>query len=129
MFGLPDGQRQIIVQGRQRFEIAEFLETEPFFIARVTMVEEVIPQSKQFEARILHLRQEAVKALSLLPEPMNELKSTIERIDNPLSLIDMIASTLDLALPEKQEILEILDPESGPKGFQKSWRVRSNCWS
>src|SRR6266478_4196164 len=111
MFGLPDGQRQIIVQGRQRFEIAEFLETEPFFIARVTMVEEVIPQSKQFEARILHLRQEAVKALSLLPEPMNELQSTIERIDNPLSLIDMIASTLDLALPEKQEILEILDPE------------------
>jgi ATP-dependent Lon protease len=112
MFGLPDGQRQIIIQGRQRFEIAEFLETDPFFIARVTMVEERIPQSKHFEARILHLRQEAAKALGLLPEPMNELKSTIERIDNPLSLIDMIASTLDLALPEKQEILETLDPEA-----------------
>src|SRR5499427_2188302 len=112
MFGLPDGQRQIIVQGRQRFEIAEFLETDPFFIARVTMIEERIPQSKHFEARILHLRQEAAKALGLLPEPMNELKSTIERIDNPLSLIDMIASTLDLALPEKQEILETLDPEA-----------------
>src|SRR5215471_2336970 len=112
MFGLPDGQRQIIIQGRQRFEIAEFLETDPFFIARVTMIEERIPQSKHFEARILHLRQEAAKALGLLPEPMNELKSTIERIDNPLSLIDMIASTLDLALPEKQEILETLDPEA-----------------
>ena len=112
MFGLPDGQRQIIIQGRQRFEIAEFLETEPFFLARVTMVEEKIPQSKQFEARILHLRQEAAKALSLLPEPMNELRSTIESIDNPLSLIDMIASTLDLALPEKQEILEMFDPEA-----------------
>src|SRR5262244_2488660 len=112
MFGLPDGQRQIIVQGRQRFEIAEFLETDPFFIARVTLVEERIPQSKYFEARILHLRQEAAKALGLLPEPMNELKSTIERIDNPLSLIDMIASTMDLALPEKQEILETLDPEA-----------------
>jgi ATP-dependent Lon protease len=111
MFGLPDGQRQIIIQGRQRFEIAEFLETDPFFVARVTMVEETIPQSKQFEARILHLRQEAAKALSLLPEPMNELRSTIERIENPLWLIDMIASTLDLALAEKQEILEILDPE------------------
>ena len=110
MFGLPDGQRQIIIQGRQRFEIAEFLETDPFFIARVTLIEEKIPQSKQFEARILHLRQEAVKALSLLPEPMNEIKTTIERIENPLSLIDMIASTLDLSLPEKQELLEILDP-------------------
>src|SRR4030095_3660844 len=112
MFGLPDGQRQIIIQGRQRFEIAEFLETDPFFIARVTMIEEKLPQSKQFEARILHLRQEAARALGLLPEPMNELKSTIERIDNPLALIDMIASTLDLPLLEKQEILAILDPEA-----------------
>src|SRR5262245_4025505 len=111
MFGLPDGQRQIIIQGRHRFEIAEFLETDPFLIARVTMIEERILKSKQFEARVLNLRQEAAKALGLLPEPMNELKSTIEQIENPLLLIDMIASTLDLALPEKQEILETLDPE------------------
>ena len=112
MFGLPDGQRQIIIQGRQRFEIAEFLETDPVLIARVTMVEEKVPQSKQFEARILNLRQEAVKALSLLPEPMNELRSTVERIEDPLALIDMIASTLDLPLAEKQEILATLDPET-----------------
>jgi len=111
MFGLPDGQRQIIIQGRQRFEVAEFVETDPFLIARVTLVEERVPQSKQFEARILNLRQESVKALSLLPEPMNELRSTIERIEDPLALIDMIASTLDLPLTEKQEILATLDPE------------------
>jgi ATP-dependent Lon protease len=112
MFGLPDGLRQVIIQGRQRFEVAEFLETDPFLIARVTMVEERVPQSKQFSARILNLRQEAAKALSLLPEPMNELRSTIERIEDPLSLIDMIASTLDLPLAEKQEILETLDPDA-----------------
>ena len=112
IFGLPDGQRQIIVHGRQRFEIAEFLETDPFLIARVTMAEEKVPQTKEFEARILNLRQEAAKALSLLPEPMSELKSTIERIDDPLALIDMIASTLELPLAEKQEILATLDPEA-----------------
>jgi ATP-dependent Lon protease len=112
MFSLPDGQRQIIIQGRQRFEIAEYISVEPFLIARVTMVEEKAPQSKAFEARILNLRQEASKALSLLPEPMNELRSTIERIDNPLALIDLIASTLDLPLAEKQEILATLDPEA-----------------
>jgi len=112
MFGLPDGQRQIIVQGRQRFEISEFLETDPFLIARVTMAEEKVPQTKEFEARILNLRQEAAKALSLLPEPMSELKSMIERIEDPLSLIDVIASTLELPLAEKQEILATLDPEA-----------------
>jgi ATP-dependent Lon protease len=112
MFSLPDGQRQILVQGRRRFEIVEFLETDPVLIARVTMVEEKIPQTKEFEARILHLRQEAARALSLFPEPMNELRSMIERMEDPLSVIDMIASTLDLPTAEKQEILGILDPEA-----------------
>ena len=110
MFSLPDGQRQIIVQGRRRFEIAEFIETDPFIIARVTMVEEKAPQTKEFEARIVNLRQEAVRALSLLPEPMNELRLTIDRIEDPLTLIDMIASTLDVPVAEKQEILATLDP-------------------
>ncbi len=112
MFTLPDGQRQVLVQGRRRFEIAEFIQTDPVLIARVTMVEEKVPQTKQFEARILHLRQEAARALSLFPEPMNELRAMVERIEDPLSLIDIIASTLDLPIAEKQEILAILDPET-----------------
>jgi hypothetical protein len=36
------------------------LETDPLLIARVTMVEEKVPKTKEFEARILHLRQEDV---------------------------------------------------------------------
>jgi ATP-dependent Lon protease len=112
MFSLPDGQRQIIIQGRQRFEVAEYIETDPFLIARVTLVEETVTKSKAFEARVLNLRQEAARALALLPEPMNELRATIERIDNPLWLIDIIGSTLDLPLEEKQEILATLDPEA-----------------
>jgi ATP-dependent Lon protease len=42
---------------------------------------------------------------------MNELRAMIERIEDPLSVIDMVASTLDLPTAEKQEILGILDPE------------------
>jgi ATP-dependent Lon protease len=111
MFSLPDGQRQVIIQGQQRFEIKEFIQTDPFFIARVSMIEETVPHTKSFEARILHLRQQAVTALSLLPAPMQELRSTIERIDNSLALIDTIASTLDLPVQEKLELLATLDPE------------------
>jgi len=112
MFSLPDGQRQVLVQGRSRFEIVEFLETDPVLIARVTMIEEKIPRNKEFEARILHLRQEAARALSLFPEPMNELRAMIERIDDPISVIDIVASTLDLPIAEKNEILALFDPEA-----------------
>ena len=112
MFTLPDGQRQVIVQGRRRFRIDEFIETDPVIIARVTMLEEPVPKTKEFEARILNLRQEAVRALALLPEPTSDLRLTIERVEDPLTVIDMIASTLDLPTAEKQEILAIIDPET-----------------
>ena len=65
------------------------------------------------------MRQEAARALSLFPEPVNELRSMIERIEDPLSVIDVVASTLDLPSAEKQEILAILDPRREPKGFQR----------
>ena len=105
-------QRQIVIQGRQRFKILEFVQTDPFLAARTLLLEESVPQTKEFEARILHLREEASKALSLLPQPMAELKSVIESIDDPVALIDIIASTLDLSTADKQEIFATLDVEA-----------------
>ena len=69
-----DGQRQVIVQGRQRFKIIEPLQSEPFLVVRVSLLEENVPRTKEFEARIMHLREQASKALSLLPQPSAELQ-------------------------------------------------------
>ena len=107
-----DGQRQLIVQGRQRFKIVEILQTDPFLVARTLLLEESAPRTKEFEARIMHLREEAAKTLSLLPQPAAELRSTIENIQEPVALIDFIASTLDLPTADKQEILATLDVET-----------------
>ena len=107
-----DGQRQVIVQGRQRFEIIEPLQSDPFLVVRVSLSEENVPRTKEFEARIMHLREQATKALSLLPQPSAELKSIVESIEDPVALIDIIAPTLDIALSEKQEILETIDVEA-----------------
>ncbi|MBI2089990.1 MAG: endopeptidase La [Deltaproteobacteria bacterium] len=112
MSTLSDGQRQIIVQGRQRFEIEEFLVTDPILIARVFLVTEKVPKTKEFEARMLHLREQVLRALELLPQPMSELKSTIENIEDPLALIDIVASTLDLPVAERQDILATFDLEA-----------------
>lgn len=107
-----DGQRQIIVQGRQRFKILDFSQTEPLLVARVLLVEEQAPTTKEFEARILQLRTDALKSLRLLPQPMSGLENVLDNIDDPIALIDLIASTLDLPLAEKQEILASLDVEA-----------------
>jgi ATP-dependent Lon protease len=102
-------QRQVVVQGRQRFRIIETIQTEPFLVARTLLIEEHAPQTREFEARIMHLREQAAKFLSLLPQPTAELKSTIESIEDPIALIDIIASAVDLPIIEKQEILATVD--------------------
>ena len=112
MFSLPDGQRQLLVQGRRRFKIEEFIATDPLLIARVTMIDETAPENKEFAARVLHLRQQAAKAFSLFAEPASELRAIVEKLENPLSVIDIVASTLDVSLEEKNALLGIFDPEA-----------------
>ncbi|MGH7768200.1 MAG: LON peptidase substrate-binding domain-containing protein, partial [Candidatus Binatia bacterium] len=67
LVSVADGQRQILVQGRQRFKILDFIQTEPYLVARVSYFSDVVPKSNDFEARIRHMRQEANRAWSLLP--------------------------------------------------------------
>ncbi len=106
-----DGQRQILVQGRARFKIIEALQIEPFLLAQISLLEETVPRTREFEARLMQLRDQAIKGLALLPQPSAELKSLIESIRDPAALIDIVASTLDLTLSEKQEILATVDVE------------------
>jgi ATP-dependent Lon protease len=107
-----NGQRQVIVQGRRRFKIIEPLQLDPFLVVRVSWFEEIVPDTKEFEARIMHLRELASKGLSLLPQPSAELKAMIESIEDPAALIDIIAPTLEVGLAEKQEILSTIDIEA-----------------
>jgi ATP-dependent Lon protease len=112
MLSTREGQRQVVVQGRQRFKIVELLQTEPFLIARSVLLEESVPRTKDFEARIMNLREQATKAIALLPQPPAELRSMLESIEDPLALIDIIGPILDVTLAEKQDILETIEIEA-----------------
>jgi ATP-dependent Lon protease len=107
----PHGQR-VWVQGGQRFKILGFLQTEPYLVARVQLLSDAVPATTDFEARIVHLRQEIARAAALLPEPAPDLASLIDRLTDPAVLIDCAASWLDVSVAEKQEILEMLDLEA-----------------
>src|SRR5213594_299458 len=106
-----DGQLQLLVRGRKRFKILDYIQTEPFLVARISVFAETVPETKEFEARMLHLRQEAQRAWSLVPEPIPDLASTLQALNDPSVLVDFVASWLDLPLSEKQEILETIDVE------------------
>ncbi|MBI1733076.1 MAG: endopeptidase La [Gammaproteobacteria bacterium] len=106
----PEGAHHLMVQGEARFRVLEFLDGWPFTVARVAWVEEPEwnegTRTPAIEARFLHLKEQAVEAIDLLPHAPDELAAVVRGVESPAALADMIASLLDIEAAGKQELLE-----------------------
>jgi ATP-dependent Lon protease len=105
----PDGTHHLVCQGEQRFQIVEFLSGWPFFVARVLRIPETLTQTSEIEARMLNLREQAVEAVSLLPQAPPELLAAVQGTASPGALADLMTTYMDVTPEEKQEILETID--------------------
>ncbi|RYZ28729.1 MAG: endopeptidase La, partial [Sphingobacteriales bacterium] len=70
MITLPDGNITIIIQGKKRFEIVNFLQEEPYLTANVRQIDDHFPgpNRKESKALIQSLKESAYKILRLNPE-------------------------------------------------------------
>jgi ATP-dependent Lon protease len=105
----PDGTHHLVCQGEQRFQVTEFLNGWPFFVARVLRIPEPEPRSPEIEARFLHLKGQTLEAVSLLPQAPPELMAAIQGITSPAALADLAVTYMDATPDEKQEVLETVD--------------------
>ncbi|HEX4182294.1 MAG TPA: LON peptidase substrate-binding domain-containing protein, partial [Caulobacteraceae bacterium] len=104
----PDGQHHLICQGVQRFRITELLDGWPYLVARGLHIPEPAETGPEVEARFLNVKQQALEALSLLPQVPDELRQSIDAISIPGALADITASYVDAKPAQKQEVLETL---------------------
>jgi ATP-dependent Lon protease len=103
----PDGSHHVIAQGETRFRVLEYLQVEPYLMARVERIEEEEPEhDPEIEARFLNLKAQAHQALALLPQKPEDLDRAIENASSPSGLTDLVATFMDIPVKEKQEILE-----------------------
>ena len=105
----PNGAHHLVCQGEERFQVVEFLSGWPFLVARVIRVAEPTAKTPEIEARLLHLRGQALEALELMPQAPRELVAAIQAIDQPGALADMAMAYMDVKPDEKQEVLETVD--------------------
>jgi ATP-dependent Lon protease len=105
----PDGTHHAICQGDQRFQVTEFLTGWPFFVARVLRVAEPQSDSPEVEARFIHLKGQALEAVSLLPQAPPDLAAAIQSVASPGALADLTVTYMDVSPDEKQEVLETVD--------------------
>ena len=109
MMHMPDGQINVLAQGRRRVEIVEFVQTEPFFRVKARPLLRYMTQTHEVKAlmrAVLSLFQKCVELNAQLPE---EAYVYALNIEDPGWLADMVASVLNIAPEERRQLLSIPD--------------------
>jgi ATP-dependent Lon protease len=106
---VPDGGHHLVVQGLQRFRVSEFVQERPFLAARYVAIDEPDEHDVEAEARLMHLKEQAMEALQLLPQVPPEMITAVQATTSVGALSDLVAAYLDVDRDDKQELLETID--------------------
>jgi ATP-dependent Lon protease len=109
MMKVQEDQVRLLVQGMARMRNTGLTSTEPYMKARLERLYDKVAKDKEAEALIYNLRNLFQKVLELSPNIPSELGTIALNIEDPGTLSDMIASSLNISISERQDILETLD--------------------
>jgi ATP-dependent Lon protease len=110
---LPDGSLQVLLQGAARIRIAQTpSQTDPYFRADVDLLPSSAtePSNVQTEGLVKNLQSLFQRVVSLSPVLPDEMGIAAANVDDPGRLADFVAANIDLEVPQRQEVLEELDP-------------------
>ncbi len=109
---LPDGRIKILVQGLTKARIKNYLQEEPYFVAKVDKVEDskIEETNVAVNALMRTIREQLERVITQGKVLSPDILMVLEDIQDPGRLADLVASNLNLHVGEAQMVLEILDP-------------------
>lgn len=107
LFRAPDGALRIIVQGLERIRIGDFVKTTPYLVARVERFPSAEGEGLEVEALVRTVRDLFKQWVALVPELPDEMSSAVEALGEPCQVVYLVASSMTLTVPVRQEILEL----------------------
>jgi hypothetical protein len=105
---LPEGRFNILLRGLSRFEIANFVQEEPYRIARVRLLDDdpfLLETDQQMSERSAFLNQFLRYLHDVVGIELDE-----QRLDRSASLeaiVNQVAAVLDIPITQKQQLLEM----------------------
>jgi ATP-dependent Lon protease len=104
-----DNKAQLLVQGLGRLKVKEYLQGKPYLQARVEHIKDVEKKGKEIEALMSNMISQFGRIAELSPGLPQEIVAMAKSIQEPGVLADLIASTVNTSIEEKQAVLEIFD--------------------
>ncbi|MBF0623316.1 MAG: endopeptidase La [Magnetococcales bacterium] len=105
---LPDGTVKVLVEGGQRVRVLRFIQTEPYFLAEAHYLEEEPYNRTEAEALMRSVVSQFENYAKLNKKIPPEVLVTFQSADDPSRLSDIAATHLNLKVPEKQDLLELI---------------------
>ncbi|TJY34037.1 endopeptidase La [Pontimicrobium aquaticum] len=108
---MPDGNTTVIIQGKKRFEVDKVISEDPYMTATVKDLPQIVPanESEEFKAIIDSIKELAIQIIKDSPNIPSEASFAIKNIESNSFLINFVSSNMNLAVEEKQELLEMND--------------------
>jgi ATP-dependent Lon protease len=104
----PDGSQQVWVQGLERVRVLEFVDAEPYLLARVERIpERQETPTPEVEALARNALESFARLVAVSPFLPDELVNRAMNQDNPWGLLYLIASSLRVNVQERLEVLEM----------------------
>jgi ATP-dependent Lon protease len=107
---LPDGTVKVLVEGKRRARIKDFLPDSDCFMVSVEEVDEPAGDDAETEAMVRSVIKSFESYVKFNKRIPPEMIMSVSSIDDPGRLADTIASHLTVKLEDKQDLLGVFSP-------------------
>ncbi len=107
---MEDEKAQLLIQGISRFKVSSFIENKQYMQAAIAVLESRNgDRNKENRALMANIVEQYKKIVDLSPGLPPEMGQMIKSLQEPGVLADMVASTINAPVQEKQKVIELLD--------------------
>ena len=105
---MPGGNLTVILHGLEKFEVQEYVSSDPYYRATVTPIKDIMPpvDSAEMNALIETVKELSLKIIEQSAIIPQEATFAIKNIDSRRGLINFVCSNIDFTDADRQELLE-----------------------
>ena len=105
---LPDGTVKVLVEGKERVKITDFVENDVFFEARAEALEEEMGDEATIAALVRSVAEDFERYAKIKKNIPEEALGQVAETRDPQKLADLVSGHLGVEVAEKQKLLETL---------------------
>jgi ATP-dependent Lon protease len=106
MLKFPDNTVRVLIEGLWRIQIKEYVNTDPYLCAKYELIKDHKEESVELTAMLRNAQSQFQEVIKLSPALSEQIKVAALNTEDPGHFADLVAVNLNLALDERQKLLE-----------------------